>query len=282
MTRMLASRGVLLLALLIPAGCEQSRWCKTDSDCNTGFICDQGVCVEDHGNGEEGMVAVSAGGFMMGCNEQVDAECDADEYPYREVTLSAFWIDVDEVTQSDFQECLDAAGCTAPGTTAACMWDPAVRGDHPVVCVTWEQARDYCAWAGKRLPTEAEWEKAARGPDGRLYPWGAAAPTCALANFGDCRGDSQTVGSLSDGASMYGALDMAGNVYEWVGDFYDEAYYSTAPTSDPPGPASGTHRVMRGGAFGYEGKYLRTSNRGANEPTVQYSPLGFRCAKSAQ
>jgi formylglycine-generating enzyme required for sulfatase activity len=227
------------------------------------------------------MVLVTAGAFQMGCNEALDAACQDDEKPYHQVTLQAFKIDKTEVTQTAYQACVTAGACTAPATAAGCNWDPATRGQHPVTCVSWDQAGAYCAWKLRRLPSEAEWEKAARGASGNVYPWGSADPTCTLSNYGDCVGGTAPVGSCPTGAGPNGVLDMGGNVYEWVKDWYDPAYYAASPLEDPLGPAAGTNRGMRGGGFGYEPLYLRTSNRGGNPPTAQYAPLGFRCAKSA-
>jgi formylglycine-generating enzyme required for sulfatase activity len=145
--------------------------------------------------------------------------------------------------------------------------------------VTWQQASNYCAWAGKHLPTEAEWEKASRGDQGNVYPWGNGAASCSLANMAGCGGGLQSVGSLSAGASPYGALDMAGNVVELVADFYDEKYYATSPTSDPPGPPSGKRYSGRGGGFKSNADFVRASKRDWYDPTDSAVSLGFRCAK---
>jgi formylglycine-generating enzyme required for sulfatase activity len=188
------------------------------------------------------MVDVPQGPFWMGCNEALDADCSGNEYPYHEVTLSAYRIDVTEVAVVAYADCVDAGACSEPDSGAACNWSAVGRGDHPINCVDWQQAADYCAWAGKRLPTEAEWEKAARGTDGRKYPWGSDAPTCSLANFyygvGGCADGTVPVGSSPAGASPYAALNLAGNVGEWVADWYETFYYASSPSDDPVGPAA--------------------------------------------
>jgi formylglycine-generating enzyme required for sulfatase activity len=230
------------------------------------------------------MVEVPAGSFWMGCTP-ADGSCFSNESPYHEVTLDAFLIDVTEVTVSDYADCVSAGVCTAPGTVAACNWGVPGREDHPVNCVDWYEAEAYCAWTGKRLPTEAEWEKVARGTDERIYPWGNTSPDCTLAimdDGGDGCGLNSTwpVGSLPGGASPYGALDMAGNVWEWVSDWYGSSYYSSSPASNPTGPSSGSSRVCRGGSWYLPGASLRASNRAAEAPSFNDDFVGFRCASA--
>jgi formylglycine-generating enzyme required for sulfatase activity len=216
----------------------------------------------------------------------VDPECYPDEYPYHQVTLTAFRIDRTEVTVSAYADCHDSGSCSAPdtsGMSGRCNWDKPERVDHPINCVTWEQARVYCAWVGKRLPTEAEWEMAARGGDGRRYPWGNEVPLCSRANYGRCVGDvTEPVGSHPTGASASGALDMAGNVDEWVADWYDMDYYASSPATDPQGSATGEFRVVRGGSWFNIPWYLRTSARTRNDPSTRYLGTGFRCAHSLE
>ena len=220
------------------------------------------------------MVPVAAGDFDMGCNESVDDQCDDDETPQHTVTLSAFEIDVTEVTQEQYSACVAAGACPEP----SCPWDCSVS-DLPATCVDWGAASSYCVWAGKRLPTEAEWEKAARGTDGRKFPWGNAAPTCSLTNMLGCSGGVEPVGSLPGGESPYGALDMAGNVVELVADFYDANYYTDSPAENPTGPAQGARYGGRGGGFKSEAVWQRTSKRDWYDGDDQGPSLGFRCAR---
>jgi formylglycine-generating enzyme len=230
------------------------------------------VCTSDASPGD--VVDVPAGSFQMGCNSEVDDQCSDDENPQHTVKLSAFSIDVTEVTQDQYAACFAAGACTAPN----CPWDCS-HTDYPATCVNWDQAQTFCAWAGKRLPTEAEWEKAARGTDDLIYPWGNDDPDCTLANMSGCGDVAMPVGSLPDGASPYGALDMAGNVVELVEDFYDADYYATSPTDDPTGPATGSRYGGRGGGFKSEALWQRTSKRDWYDPDDQGESLGFRCAE---
>ena len=227
-------------------------------------------------------LVVPAGNFWMGC-APADSSCDSDEEPFHEVYLDAFSIDVTEVEAADYDDCVQVDGCTPLGTDGACNGAMSGRRDHPVNCVSWYQAEAYCVWAGRRLPTEAEWEKAARGTDGRLHPWGDQPPDCSLAVMDDggwgC-GTQETwpVGSLPAGQSPYGALDMAGNVWEWVSDRYSADYYSTSPAENPTGPTTGSERVFRGGSWLNDGGGLRASGRGWDLPSYSADGLGFRCA----
>ena len=250
--------------------------------CGGGEICQDGQC--SGGScwpdcGDE--VLIPAGKFWMGCNEAVDDDCDNDEYPYHEVYLDAYYIDRTEVTAADYAACVSAGGCTTPSSGSYATYQVAGKEDHPINRVTWYQAEAYCTWAGKRLPTEAEWEKAARGNDGRKYPWGNQSPTCDLAVKDGCPGDTQPVCSVSPaGDSPYGLCDMAGNVWEWVADWYDGDYYDNSPANNPTGPNSGSDRVLRGGGFGNYGVNLRVSNRYGYYPSYFLVNLGCRCARS--
>ena len=220
------------------------------------------------------LVVVPAGAFMQGCNQRIDVDCRLDELPYRSVTLAAFSIDRAEATQAEWARCVSAGACTTPWA----WYDPRKTPHQPVRSVSWHQAVAYCAWQGRRLPTEAEWEKAARGGDGRKFPWGSTAPGCGQANFDVCGGAVVDSGVLLSGASPSGALDMSGNVSEWVGDYYDRNYYSVAPAVDPRGPAMGSARVARGGGYSSSSGQLRASARMMGDPAAAYDAIGLRCA----
>lgn len=238
------------------------------------------------------MVAIPAGAFLMGCDSKADPQCYPKERPQHAVTLSAFEIDRCEVTTADYAACVSAGKCTTPKTTEGCNWGVPGREAHPINCVQWAQADAYCAFVGKRLPTEAEWEKAGRGADSRIFPWGnAPPPDCAHAWIDDnggtvaggegCGTNATTVvGSKPLGASPHGVQDMMGNVWEWVSDWYQLDYYAVSPTTDPKGPATGTTKVYRGiGWWDVNDRMLRLGFR--TDETLMYkrNNLGFRCAR---
>ncbi|NPV87581.1 MAG: SUMF1/EgtB/PvdO family nonheme iron enzyme [Anaerolineae bacterium] len=228
------------------------------------------------------LVYVPAGEFEMGSQEG-----DYDERPVHTVYLDAYWIDRTEVTNAMYAKCVQDGACDEPGSrgsaTRSDYYGNSSYADYPVINVDWHMADAYCRWAGRRLPSEAEWEKAARGTDGREYPWGDGAPSCGLANYDAgnyCVGDTSAVGSYPEGASPYGALDMAGNVWEWVADWYDANYYANSPRENPKGASSGEYRVVRGGSWYYVVISVRAANRGRSVPSVtnDTSDGGFRCA----
>jgi eukaryotic-like serine/threonine-protein kinase len=222
------------------------------------------------------LIYVPEGNFEMG-----SAEGSSDEQPVHTVYLDAFWIDQTEVTNGMYALCVEAGICE-PSKNDKYYGDPNYD-DYPVRYATWDRAATYCQWAGRRLPSEAEWEKAACGPEDNLYPLGENI-SCSLANYRDqngaCVGDISAVGSYPEGASSYGAFDMAGNVEEWVMDWYDDAYYSQSPGSNPTGPSSGEYRVLRGGSFDFGISRLRSANRNEGSPSFSGSDSGFRCAIS--
>jgi eukaryotic-like serine/threonine-protein kinase len=237
------------------------------------------------------MVYVPEGDFSMG-----SVSDRLDEQPVHKVYLDAYWIDKTEVTNNMYALCVAQGACQSTAySPLKTETDRCISGDSPnspVTCVDWDMANTYCQWAGRRLPSEAEWEKAARGTDGRTYPWGNAAPTCALANLYSLGNNTQPchwnpvgVGNYLGGASPYGALDIAGNAWEWVNDWYSATYYLHSPERNPTGPDSGTYHVLRGLSWENNVDVVRSAYRlGGNLTDIyNYNPItGFRCARSAQ
>ncbi|HMD81240.1 MAG TPA: formylglycine-generating enzyme family protein, partial [Anaerolineales bacterium] len=221
------------------------------------------------------LVYVPAGEFTMGSDSG-----EAHEKPVHMVSLDAFWIDQTEVTNAMYAKCVQDGACSQPDDTS--IYSDSNYANHPVVYVSWNNAKAYCEWADRRLPTEAEWEKAARGENAFTYPWGNDAPNNNLLNYNIAVGDRTDVGKYPDGASPYGALDMAGNVWEWVADWFDANYYATLGeiARNPQGPISGQDRVVRGGSW-YDGDYyVRSALRSRNDPAYSDSGIGLRCSRS--
>lgn len=224
---------------------------------------------------------------LMGSKER---EGYADEKPAHRVTLRAYAIDRTEVTVAAYRQCVEAGKCGLPNQGGACNWGIPDRAQHPVSCVDWDQAAAYCQWKGKRLPTEAAWEYAARGGDGRTYPWGNEIPADRLCWRGEAndRAASDRAGTCPAGAhpagvGPFGPQDMAGNVREWVGDWFGD--YPREDQSDPRGPASGSSRVRRGGGWANAateasefGPAIRAAIRNRAEPGARSEVAGFRCA----
>ncbi len=226
---------------------------------------------------ERSMVMVPAGEFTMG-----SWTGDADERPERRVYLDAFLMDKNQMTVGQYAKFLEATSHDSPPE-----WSIMNRSRHqnrPVINVDWADADAYCIWAGKRLPTEAEWEKAARGTDGRIYPWGNELPTGFRANSMKEKWSNNwvlmPVGMYEEGKSPYGIYDMAGNVWEWVSDWYDDGYYKTGPSKNPTGPPMGESKVIRGGSWGSGPKDLRSTDRDTHVPSARGLGTGFRCAKT--
>jgi eukaryotic-like serine/threonine-protein kinase len=224
------------------------------------------------------LVFVPAGEFLMGSNDS-DLDADPDEKPQHTVYLNAFWIDRTEVTNDMYRRCVQAGECTEPAHSR--RYGSAQYGHHPALGISWDQAVTYCTWAGRRLPMEAEWEKAARGTDARIYPWGDEAPDSSRLNFNHLVDDTTEVGSYPTGASPYGVLDLAGNVWEWVADGYEENYYTESPDKNPPGGDSVNQRVLRGGSWNTQARNVRVTNRFWGFPGRNDTD-GFRCALSDQ
>jgi formylglycine-generating enzyme required for sulfatase activity len=222
-------------------------------------------------------VYIPEGEFEMGSDDG-----DEDESPVHTVYIDAYWIDRYEVTNEQYALCVQSGECDLPNCP---NYGDKKYKDHPVVCVDWLNAKKYCTWAGGRLPTEAEWEKAARGrEEGKMYPWGNEDPVCTFdakngAQFDECDGRTVSVGSF--GSNGYGLFDMAGNVWEWVHDWYDSSHYAKSPGKNPKGPAGITYRILRGGSWFSDQSVLRVSYRLNIEPDNTFNFIGFRCASDA-
>ncbi|MDK2743651.1 MAG: SUMF1/EgtB/PvdO family nonheme iron enzyme [Nitrospira sp.] len=233
------------------------------------------------------MIRIPAGAFLMGSNDGLP-----NEKPEHHVTLDAYYIDQFEITASRYQKFVESASRNLPP-----MWDDGADQslkELPAVGMSWTDAARYCKWAGRRLPSEAEWEKAARGTDGRRYPWGHMQPFVDIANYNrgvwvsdavtlvpvgsGLEGMSVRFGLKSGGRSPYGLSHMAGNAAEWVGDWYDREYYPRSPEKNPTGPPTGEKRVLRGGSWADLPIALRVTARFSAEPDFEDRTIGFRCA----
>ena len=257
--------------------------------CSYGEICSEGECCSD-GKCSSPMVTIPGGDFMMGCNASIDDNChrSGNEEPYHEVNVPDFEIDVIEVTIGQYRSCVeDNSSCSEPLTIYSyCNWRYNNREDHPVNCVTWYNAKEYCEWSGKRLCSESEWEKAARGSDGRIYPWGNEEVSCDRAVMSDggagC-GAFRTWSVASKPVGLHGLYDMAGNVWEWVEDDY-HGTYDGAPNDGSAwveNPRS-ANRVIRGGGLTTSSSAaLRASYRNDENPDNDSDGFGARCCRDA-
>ena len=278
----LVSRAAVMFAIMF-----SGAWIAAAADPQAGVGAQQNTAEVVKGKDGAPMVIIPAGSFTMGSNDGLPAE-----RPEHVVTLDTYYIDRYEVSLHLYRTFLVEAKHDAPPT-----WDDEAAetvGDRPAVGMGWADAAAYCAWAGKRLPTEAEWEKAARGTDGRRYPWGPMQPFVDIANYnrgvwvseavtlagvaGGVEGMSVRHGLKEGGRSPYGLHHMAGNAAEWVADWYDREYYSKSPEKNPTGPAKGEKKVIRGGAWSDLPVALRSSARVSAEPDYQDRTIGFRCA----
>ena len=216
------------------------------------------------------LVYIPAGTFTMGYGGDA---------PVHSVSLDGYWIHQTKVTNDMFNLCVKAGACTSPNQELGgpVFTNPGFSS-NPVVGVTWDQAQAYCSWIQGSLPTEAQWEKAARGANGNLYPWGNSNPTCDLLNFSNCYGRTTNVKTYEAGKSPFGVFDMSGNVFEWVYDWYDAAYYASSPADNPTGPQTGQYRSIRGSSFETSEEQVDPAIRRFNEPTDSGRDIGFRCA----
>ncbi len=255
-----------------------------------GYPDDDAFPDDDTGPGlENDFIEIPAGSFWMGCSESADPDCQEDEYPGREVYLSTYFIQKYEVSVDKYRECFDAGVCLDE------EWVGRIgSSDCAISFIPWLDADAYCRWKGWRLPTEAQWEKAARGDDERIYPWGDQWEPTYLnwfddldhdGTYGDADGFHFTAPDMAfpEGKSPYGLFNMAGNVWEMTADWYDSQYYAYAPSDDPPGPEEGDRKVVKGGGwhltFGDDPMPYRISDRDAPyEPHEMHDAIGFRCA----
>jgi formylglycine-generating enzyme required for sulfatase activity len=238
------------------------------------------------------MRLVPAGSFMMGSDadaavvqcEQFGIDCEREwfinEEPVHEVYLDAYYIDKYEVTNKFYKACVDASACRPPIQSRSFAQEDyygnSIFDDFPVVFVNWDMAETYCEWRGAKLPTEAQWEKAARGNDGRIFPWGNEIDY-KYANFDQIIRDTTMVSQYEKGKSPYGVYDLAGNTLEWVYDWYSETYYQISSSSNPIGPDQGDGRAVRGGSW-FDKDQIRSAWREGWEPFNNADGLGFRCA----
>ena len=252
-----------------------------------GVTVAEGLEKEVKGKDGAPMVLIPEGPFPMGVPHG-DRDGGRDEYPRHDVFVNNFYIDKFELTNSRYLEFVKATNHRVPqnpknATRNLWQGDTITESlaDRPVINVDWADANAYCQWAGKRLPTEAEWEKAAKGTADRRFPWGNVEPTNKHLNFNQQWIGEKTlmpVGSYEAGKSPFGVYDMAGNVWEWVNDWYDAKYYEKSPAKNPMGPESGTKRVLRGSGWQNETPTVRIFTRVDSDPTIRNESTGFRCA----
>lgn len=305
MKNLLALASALALVACVPS----VDYGGTDYMCLDGMTCPEGyTCVDQHcvmggGGGDDAgggdgddpdagdggddedageefepgeLMAVPEITFFMGCDDSGEGACPTDTMPEHEVTVYEFEIEETEVTQADYAACVDAGECDAPSA-----FDPGVEPDVPVTAVSWYDAVDYCDWIDRRLPTEAEWEAAARGGSGRTYPWGEDDPDCDYAHYDACS-PSRTIdaGEPDGDVTPLGVRGLGGNVSEWVYDWYSPTYYDESSDEDPTGPDDGSERVIRGASYDDGEEDLPAWVRNQDPPNERDVEVGFRCARS--
>lgn len=302
--RMFSVFGLCLWIFLFVTGCENKQSNIIEIEDDYVWESDEYTveCVPSPTGKGGDMCFVPEGEFKQGCNEAIDDECHILEYPYHRKTLESFWIDKYEVTIEEFQKCIDAGACNnndkeSPHYDAYriideyeeyynwCNLNNAEKSGHPMNCVSWLGAEAYCKWVGKRLPTEAEWEKAARGTDGRKYPWGNDEISCEHAVYNETdslyNGETQPIGIREKGVSPYGCYDMAGNISEWTSDKFD--YYRPDEDDiiyDYPSLKTLSHITTRGGYYRGGKRHVRCSNRGVVASVEELNDtMGIRCVK---
>ncbi|MBN2693608.1 SUMF1/EgtB/PvdO family nonheme iron enzyme [bacterium] len=301
----------LLLILAIFTSCESEFYkagekgesCKSDKSCNKNLYCNIETDKCEACSNEEpflitcdkGECTVYSGDFCMGCQEIDGIRCNEDELPYHKVYTDFFKIDQYEVTVEDYQKCVEQGRCSLTNLyndeSLFCNYGKAGKEKHPMNCINWYGANEYCRWKGKRLPREAEWEKAARGNDGRNYPWKEDVFGCTYStvdpdeelnsgNEGCEQQSTSLVDSFPESASPYGLFNTSGNVMEWVNDYYDGTYYSNYEEyENPKGPTEGRSKVLRGGGWRTYEKNVYTFRRERYVPEFGHDDYGFRCAR---
>ncbi len=235
----------------------------------------------------EGMVLIPEGSYEMGSRRslrelnptalfQADRHMLGPEDPAHEVFTSAYFIDKNETTNAQYRKYIASTGARTPRFLDDEKFN---NPNQPIVGVNWKEAQGYCKWAGKRLPTEAEWEKAGRGQAPVLFPWGNVPPDGTRVNFNGEHGKTSKVGSFEPGKSAYGVYDLSGNVAEWVQDWHYPEYYLFSPKKNPRGPVKGQYKVIRGGNWRNNGADVRLTYRNATTPKIRSNSIGFRCVK---